>query len=164
MTATCRHIRRPDPSPRGDSWHIECDCGWQTSIPIHAGRRMLTAEQLRDRGESAFICHIPPRERKTYLLVDSRTPPGFRAADEIMDESADDGQPITRDRALAIFHEQPPIMGVFVMPWGKPVILVSTDERGGIRYGRFKQSPNGPEDELPIGEVRTHDGRVFRIE
>ena len=56
-------------------------------------------------------------------------------------------------------------MGNFIMPEGKPCNMLRWWQKGGLYYGRAQGFGLGdPVLELPIGEIRLEDGRVFRTE
>lgn len=122
---------------------MRCDCGWVARVPQFDGTRPLSRDEIEQRLERQFLAHIPAGELRTYLLLDTRPPQG---CDDLVN---DDGTPI--------------IVGNFAMPEGVPVQLLSTDQRDGVHYGRFKIAGED-EAELPIGEVRTPEGRVFRLD
>lgn len=124
-------------------WIMACDCGWSCRVRQFDGTRPRSRQEIEEELQAEFVNHIPPAERQTYLLLDTRPQP---SADSIIDE---DGQ-------IAI-------VGNFVMPEGLPVELISTRRRSGVHFGRFRIG-SGDEQELPIGEVRTPDGRVFRLD
>lgn len=172
-----KHVRRPSPMPAGAFWIIECSCGWLAKVPIHGQGRALSMKELGDKGEKLWLDHVPPRERRVYLLCDTRPPEEFRSLDEIRTDLRDaalfgsDGKPTGRSidervldlQARAKFKAQRAIRGNFLMPEGTPVHLISTEERGGLHYGRFTVK-GGHEQELPIGEVRLADGKVIAVD
>jgi hypothetical protein len=152
--ALCRHIRRHRLHPEGSAWILDCDCGWRGRIPV-AQRR----EDADSALEAQFVEHLKPEERQTYLLCDTRKPACWRSLAEII---ADDHLPL--DAAQQVFHAQPQIIGNFVMPEGLPVMLLASREEEGMHFGTFRIGTDGESRELPIGEVRTPEGRVFRAE
>lgn len=128
---------------RKQGWRIRCDCGWEAHISPHRGNTPLGGPEVAEALEKAFVGHLPASERRTYLLVDQR-----------------DG------------HQ-----GNWLMPEGQPCQLVSHFEADGIRFARFMACdafenedgewllrPTGDTGILPVGEVRTFDGRVFRAD
>lgn len=158
-----RHLRRPEPMPRGAFYHIECDCGWAGKVPVKDG----LGQALTDAAEELWVAHVPPRERRVYLLLDTRAPDEFRSLPSIRDALRDEGPrsgSVLEHEAKRRFERQLPIRGNFVMPEGTPIHLHSTDERDGMYYGTFSLERDGPQQELPVGEIRTPDGRVWRAE
>lgn len=135
-----RHIRRPHPFPVLDKWRIDCDCGWRGEIPRYAGSRDLPRDEAERELNKLFVAHVPAGQRQLYVLVDQRR-------SGLEDEN---------DLELPT--------GNMIMPEGKPCTLLGWIERAGVYRGRVKGfDHNDPELELPIGEIRTADGRVFRI-
>lgn len=167
-----KHVRMPDPMVRGHFHHFECKCGWRGKVPVVTKGRRLDVDQLRDAAERAWVEHIPPRERRVYLLLDTRPPPNFRDLDqiklELRDQARDEQLPIDETRlaiaAQAEFNGQRKIMGNFLMPEGTPVHLVDVTERDDLYFGKFQSRLDGPIEELPIGEVREPNGRVWCAE
>lgn len=168
-----KHVRRPDPMPRGQFHHFGCDCGFEGKVPIHSGGRLLQGDNLTERAEAAWVAHVPPRERRVYLLLDTRPPEHFQPLDEIKDHlralAAVEGAALD-DQLLAVkaqveFQAQRPIRGNYVMPEGLLIdTMLAIEERGGKDWGRFQVKENGPVEELPVGEIRLPDGRVFCAE
>lgn len=166
-----QHVRRTSGIPAGQFYRIECSCGWIGKVAIHKKGRRLTKDQLLEAAEKAFVEHIPPRHRRVYLLCDLRPPVGFQSLDEIRAQLKDAAElegekvsPAILDlQARARFDAQIVIRGNFLMPEGTRVHLTGSDERDGLKYGRFTVK-GGHEQELPIGEVRLADGRVIAVD
>lgn len=140
MTAkTVRHIYRMKPAPKLGHWLIRCDCGWSAQVP---DRRWRPGE--RDKTlHGTFLAHIPEAEREVYILVD------MRVVDEADPET---GSPET-------------VNGVFIMPAGIPCRQIQWIESDGNFYSKVQPfRPLSPIVTLPVGEVRTRDGKVFRLE
>lgn len=169
-----KHIRHPpDPMLHRGRRHIECTCGWLGKLPVVSRGRRLSPDEVVKQSETLWLSHVPPRERRTYLLLDTRHPPGFRDVDmirdELRDQAIEDGLPVDEVRlriaAQAEYNRQRPIVGNFLMPEGTPVQVVEVIDRLGDLYmGRFKAARDGTIEELPVGEIRTPDGRVWRAE
>lgn len=102
----------------------------------HVPRPGETAEQGADQLNAAYRRHLSANEARTYLLLDTR--------------------PAGEDRDT--------IVGNFVMPIGDPILLEASREEDGVHYGSFRMGPAEPLEELPVGEVRTPDGKVFRLD
>lgn len=136
----CEHIRKPHPFPVMSKWRIECSCGWRGEISrIHA-MRDLSRTEAEERLNRLFIDHVPPAERQTYVLVDQR-PSRIEGANGV---------------------ELP--TGNMIMPEGLPCTLLQWWEDGDEYHGRVQGFRFGdPVLVLPIGEIRTADGRVFRM-
>ena len=132
------HRRVIYPTPRAGLWRIGCSCGWKHELGQIVSRS--AAERILDR---AFVEHIPADRRRVYLLVDQRN-----------SDPTDDSD--SSDRLA---------MGNFIMPEGKPCNMLRWWQKGGLYYGRAQGFGLGdPVLELPIGEIRLEDGRVFRTE
>jgi hypothetical protein len=149
----CQHIRRWDTGPTLGRWCLTCDCGW-TGTAVE-GKQLASVE---DQLNSQFIAHLAPDERQTYLLVDSRRPRGFREVEQIMEQEG-----VERAEAERLFRTQQQIVGTFVMPEGLPAMLLDWSEDSDMRRGRVRLD-TGRVFHLPVGEVRTEDGRVFRCD
>lgn len=153
--------------PTRGEWILRCDCGWEGRTPQLADLRHRSRVETDEALNEAFLAHLRPDERRTYLLVDSRRPEDFMEVDEIIAAAAcARGEQLTRAEAQRRYAEQPPIVGVFVMPESIPAMLVDTRESDDPRYehlGTYRIG-NEPPAELPIGEVRTPEGRVFRVD
>ncbi len=162
-----RHLRRPEAMPRGAFYHIECDCGWAGKVELRQGNLILDGQALTDAAEELWVSHVPPRERRVYLLLDTRAPDDFLSLPTIRHElqCASDRKGLALEaEAKRRFETQLPIRGNFLMPEGTPIFLHSTDERDGMYYGTFSLEQDGPTQELPVGEIRTPDGQVWRAE
>lgn len=153
-----RHIRRPQSSPDGPWWLIRCDCGWKGQTP-DMGRK---SAEIDASLEQLYRGHLAADEARTYLLVDSRTPQSFQPLEVWLADAADPENAMTEELARQAFASQPTIEGVFVMPWGEPTVLVAERVEDGVHIGSYRME-SGELAELPIGEVRTPDGRVFRL-
>lgn len=145
----CQHIRRWHTATA--NWSLSCDCGWRSSAP--EGVQSYAGEEELNR---QFIAHLAPEARQTYLLVDSRKPRDFRYVEQIMEA---DG--VDRAEAERLFRNQQQIVGTFVMPEGLPAMLLDWSEDDDLRHGRVRLN-DGRVLQMPVGEVRTEDGRVFR--
>lgn len=157
---TCPHIRRHRVRAEADCWILDCDCGWRGRTPL-AGQPRADADEILER---LFIGHLRPDERRAYILCDVRRPDSWRSLAEIMEEAEAQDSPISLQEAKRIFHAQSPIIGNFVMPEGTPVLLLHSRYEDEIHYGTYRVPDTDEIDELPIGEVRTPEGRVFRAE
>lgn len=135
----CKHIRRSHPQPVAGKWLMRCDCGWEGRI-LNIGQTSTKAyEQLNKK----FLEHIPTDELQTYVLVDTRV---HTEADP------ETGEP---ER----------IYGNFIMPEGVACRLVRDWEDDGVRWAEVQEAAaTKPVIALPIGEVRTREGRVFRLD
>lgn len=164
-----KHVRVPEPMMRGRFHHIECHCGWRGKVPMQRRGRQLGQDDLRNSAETLWLSHVPPRERRVYLLLDTRPPSNFLPLEEIKDqmrESKLEAAEAINDQLLdlqarAEFKAQRQIVGNFLMPEGSPVHLLEVIEKGGRDWGRFQTSQDGPVEELPVGEIRTPDGKVW---
>lgn len=143
--------------PVGPYRAIRCDCGWEGRTPA-LGR---SERDIDGSLEQVFRDHLPAAEARTHLLVDSRTPDEWQSLDEWLAQAREEGW--SEAQARAAFASQPPIYGTFVMPIGEPVVLVADRVEGGVHHGTY-QTPDGQRGELPVGEVRTPEGRVFRLD
>lgn len=142
MGRATRHIRRWNPSPVRGRWQLKCDCGWCGEISAFDGPRQIPRGEADKQLEQMFLGHIPEARRQTYVLVDQRA---MAAGDPV------EGEP-----------DSP--VGNFIMPEGKPCRLVAWWESDGVYQGRVKGFDfEDPELELPIGEIRTANGQVFRL-
>lgn len=138
MPDLLKHYRRIDARPRGGQWKVKCDCGWIGAISLAAAASpdgKVKGRDIERLLDIAFKGHLPAHERRLYLLADQR----------VMGED-DDGNPI--------------FAGNFVMPEGTPLL-------GGFRWYEsegmnYAMLPNG--EHLPIGEIRTAEGRVFKYD
>jgi hypothetical protein len=126
--------------PARGRWTLRCDCGWEGHTAQHEGLRARGRDEVEEALDGAFLAHLGPNERQTYLLVDSRPPPPDWVAPD----------------------DRPTIVGVFVMPEAVPVMLKAHRVDDGVHHGTFVL--DGVERELPIGEVRTPGGEVFRLD
>lgn len=113
--------------PSLGKWTLRCDCGWEGRTAQHDGIRVRGRQEVDDELEGAFLGHLGPDERRTYLLVD-----GGQAATE-------------------------------VMPEGLPARLITWWEEDDVRYGRAELE-SGEVLVLPVGEVRTIDHKVYRLD
>jgi hypothetical protein len=127
---------------RNGRWKIRCDCGWEHDISPHRGNTVLQGHEIADLLETAFVGHLSASERHLYILVDQR----------------------------------PDHVGNWIMPEGSPCLLISHFESDGIRIARFmpaevecgedgsvaKPKRGAEPGLLPVGEIRTADGKVFR--
>lgn len=149
-----RHIRRRAAPLRGVH-RIRCDCGWSGT----EARPGLAPAQIEVSLQLQFRAHLPAHEARTYLLCDARRPADYRSLEQVLaDLEGTDPEQARRE-----FEEQPGIVGNFVMPLGEPVLLLSTRERDGVFWGTYQLGDEEPA-ELPVGEVRTAEGKVFRLD
>lgn len=137
-----RHIRRVDQTPLRGRWRIACDCGWQGWVDQSIAGRVRSGPQVSDELDRAFIDHLPQLERELYLLVDQRQ----------VEVEDDEGQ------------VQLVARGNYIMPVGTPCLLTSWHETDGVRWGHYLVPETGQAGELPVGEIRTADNRVFRLD
>jgi hypothetical protein len=155
-----RHLRRLVSRPEGPCRLIRCECGWEGRTP-DMGR---TEAEVDASLERIYRDHLPVDEARTHLLVDSRENPDFQDLDWWLDQAPrlENGKP---DRAWARAHysAQPRIIGTFVMPIGEPVTLVADRLERGVHFGTYRNAEQELA-ELPIGEVMTTEGRVFRLD
>jgi hypothetical protein len=149
-----RHIRRPSSQPDGPWSLIRCDCGWEGRT-VGTGR---TGPEIDASLEQVFRAHLPEAEARTYLLVDSRSPPDNASLEDLLAECG------TVEEARAAFAAQPQIVGTFVMPIGEPVVLLRERIDDDVHFGTYCAADDPAEAELPVGEVRTPDGKVFRLD
>lgn len=136
------HYRRPQQQIDDGRWWIECDCGWKGSTPCDTAGRVKVAAEIEPELEAQFTAHLPAAKRRSYLLIDQRS-------GECEDEH---GKLITLPR------------GNFLMPGGEPVTLVKWRTEDGVRLGLWLIPETGETGELPVGEVRTADNRVFKLD
>jgi hypothetical protein len=106
-----------------------------------AGRARSGAEIEQDL-ERQFADHLPADERVLYLMIDQRQVP----------VEDDEGNEVEIAR------------GNFLMPIGTPCLLTKWREAAGVRWGSYLVPETGEAGELPVGEIRTQDGRVFRLD
>lgn len=155
-----RHLRRPSVNPDDEGWWpIHCDCGWHGRTPFMGRPRESIVASL----EEVYRAHLPAGEERTHLLVDTREPEENRSLEEWLELSAGEEPELTEAQARAAHAAQSPVVGVFVMPIGEPVTLVADRFEDGVHNGSYRDA-SGVLHELPIGEVWTADGRVFRLE
>lgn len=149
-----KHIRRPDLSPTRGRWRIRCDCGWHGTAPMARNGKPLTGDQIQEALENAFQKHLPANHRSQYVLVDSR-PAVSNAAAQLaaMGATAADAEELAAEVGIG---------GVFVMPEGTPVDDFTHYETDGVRRAKFRVGER--RGDLPIGEIRHPDGRVFRLD
>lgn len=147
MTALTRHLRRPHPSPVKGLWLLECDCGWRGHTPTAKPSGQAVPYRDAEKELNAlFLEHIPVDQRQTYLLIDQRPSQTLRNPGD------EDAEP----EYLAT--------GNYIMPEGKPCTLLGWWEDAGTYQGRAKGFAfEDPVLLLPIGEIRTAGGRVFRL-
>lgn len=67
--------------------------------------------------------------------------------------------PADQRRLYLLIDQRPGHEAVWVMPLGEPAILESHGEEKGVRFGFINTG-----EEFPIGEIRTAEGQIFRIE
>jgi hypothetical protein len=111
--------------------------------------------------EQLFREHLPEDERRTHLLVDSRQPDEFVSLEGMLGLVGEEFE--TEEHARAAYAAQPTIIGTFVMPIGEPVILIADRFEDGTHHGTYRTHA-GETGELPIGEIKTPEGRVFRLD
>lgn len=142
-----RHYRRPAQMAQQGVWHIRCDCGWAGQISAFAGARVLKAQEVEDQLEKLFVDHLPADKRRLYIMVDQRQ-------DSIAEVEREAG----KVELVCCAN------GNWLMPEGVQCVLTSHFEADGIRYGNYLVPDTGETGRLPIGEIRTADGRVFRYD
>lgn len=140
-----KHIRRPSPSVEHGDWIIDCDCGWQGRVSCTDGVKMKPGAQVEQELEKAFKDHLPVSERIAYILVDTRLI-------EVPASDDEDAELVSVPR------------GNFLMPLGVSVDLLKCRTEKGVRIGSYLNRATGETGELPIGEVRTADNRVFKLD
>lgn len=153
-----KHLRRAT-VPVGDRFTLRCECGWEGHT--HGLGRL--PDEIDHALEVQFRRHLPNAERRTHLRCDTRKPDEYRTLEEIsaqIEEEEGEPDPV---KAARLFASQPQIIGTFVMPIGEPVLLLEARKEDGVHYGRFEDE-HGRVRELPIGEVTTPEGRVFRLD
>lgn len=129
-----KHKVRIWPTVRQGFWKIDCRCGWNGKISAMVIGNRTGANTELMR---QFRLHLPDADLSAYLLVDQR-PTAF-------DE-----------------NDNPIANGTFLMPEETPVDLIRHECDGGMYFGYIASGAG--EARLPIGEIRTHDGRIFRAE
>lgn len=143
--AICKHIRRFNPQPAAGYWHMRCDCGWADKIARvkpPSMRDMSQAEAYEELNK-LFTAHLRSDEMQTYVLVDARV---FSPYDP------ETGEPEK-------------IYGNFIMPEAVGVRLIRNWEDRGVRWAEVQEwDPLKVPVTLPIGEIRTREGRVFRLD
>lgn len=138
------HIRRPHPFPVQEHWRIDCDCGWSGKLCRFEGPRELGRAEAEKRLNQLFIDHVPADRRQLYILVDQRP-----------------SREIEEDAEGNLFE---PATGNFIMPEGKPCTLLGWWEENGLYRGKVRGFDlKDPVLELPIGEIRTAEGKVYRV-
>lgn len=161
------HIRRWDPAPKHDRWHLRCDCGWEGHTAQHEyvgpEVRPRSAAEVQEALEALFLAHLGHDEQRTYVLVDHRRPVGFKTVADIFAQAVVDREVINEAEGLRRYDAQPQMVGTFVMPSGEPAQLLRWFEDAGLRRGTVELA-DGRKLTLPIGEVRTQDGKVFRLD
>jgi hypothetical protein len=127
------HRRIPHPSPIRGGYVIKCTCGWSGRIEPDDER--IRNPVTREAALNAlFVEHVPEDKRRTYVLVDQRQVP----------------DPADPDSMLPV--------GNFIMPEGVPCQFSAHWEDDGVRYVQLEAPIAGT---MPVGEVRTADGKVF---
>jgi hypothetical protein len=137
-----RHIRRLDPRPLRGRLSISCDCGFVGWADECVHGRWRTGHEIEQELDRLFVEHLAPEERELYLLIDQRQV-------ETTDHQGE-AQLVAR--------------GNFIMPVGTPCLLTSWHEADGVRWGHYLVPETGQAGELPVGEVRTIDGQVLRLD
>lgn len=139
---TFPHIRRPIPGIVDNKIRMECDCGWSAALPYPA----CTYEQL----ETLFIGHVPGDQRRAYVLVDQR----------LSDQAKPGTETLNADGEIESAEMLP--RGNWIMPAQIPCLVMGwrqTDEWYIVTVREFAH--DAPLIELPLGEVRTRDGKIF---
>lgn len=137
MSHLCKHIRRPYPQPMGELWLMRCDCGWSGSIVALGQSARVAYDELNRQ----FLAHIPPAELRAYVLVDVR-----------VEREADPEAGIPER-----------LYGIFIMPEGVGCRVIRDWEDDGVRWAEVQEwDPLKPPVSLPIGEIRTREGKVWR--
>jgi hypothetical protein len=137
-----RHYRRPHTQLDGGDWTISCDCGWEGRTSCMEGRHVKSGDQVARDLENAVTGHLADGEREIYLLIDARE------------------EWIENDKGELVKG----IKGNFVMPIGRPVYLTSHHRQDGTHYGHYLDPETGVAGTLPVGEVRTADHQVFKLD
>ena len=136
-----KHYRRPRQHLEGGNWHVDCDCGWSGSTRCDVAGRVKTGAEASADLEAVFVKHLPATDRRSYLLIDQRQV-------EVPNE----------DEVLMLPR------GNFLMPIGEPCTLLKWREEAGVRLGMWLIETTGETGELPVGEIRTADNRVFKLD
>lgn len=146
MIDRTRHIRRPQPGLDKGDWLIRCDCGWEGRTGPLAGAKVKSGAEVEAELEAAFVGHLAANERELYVLIDNRMV-------EVPEDPENDASPLVKV-----------VRGTFVMPVGTPCKLTGASERDGVHWARFLLPDTGRTGELPVGEIRTDRGKVWRLD
>lgn len=138
-----RHLRRQGQRAVHGMWQIRCDCGWAGQVSAFEAHRVLSGPEIEQRLEKAFVDHLPADQRRLYIMVDQREESIGELPDGTLVSCAN---------------------GNWLMPEGVQCLLSSWFEADGIRYGSWLIPSTGENGQLPIAEIRTKDGRVFRYD
>ncbi len=102
-----------------------------------------TSQEAYAQLNKLFLAHIPAAELQAYVLVDARV---HTEADP------ETGEPEK-------------LYGIFIMPEAVACRVIRDWEDDGVRWAEVQEpGPTKPPISLPIGEVRTREGRVFRLD
>lgn len=139
-----KHQRRPQQQIARGEWSVKCDCGWEGRTGCMEGARVKANAQVQQELETLYRAHLPAAEQRSYVLIDNRK--------QLIANPGDDG-----DQLIEV------VKGSFVMPIGDPVKLISHSQQGGVHFVVYLDPETGETGELPVGEIRTAHGRVFKI-
>lgn len=132
------HRRIVWPTPTGDIWKMGCCCGWETFVNLSAFIAPTVGTVL-DFLSARFVEHIPEDQRRRHVKVDARP----------VDVAVDGETSVTG------------IAGTWIMPEGVPCRFKSWWVDDDINYVHVFEPVDAI---LPVSEVLTPDGKVFRIE
>ena len=149
-----KHMRRPTARRDKGDWVIDCDCGWRGRTSCTSGAIIKPGAQVEDELEQAFRDHLPEDERVLYILVDQRQVEVFEDGNAESDDPENDV-----DRKLISVAR-----GNFVMPIGTPINLLKWYWKGDERWASYMNLQTGEVGDLVIGEIRTADNRVFKLD
>lgn len=127
----CDHRRVPVPALVNGKKRLKCTCGEVFEVSF-SDPRVSNIKEAEEAVDQMFLKHLPSIQ-PDYILVDQR-------------------QKANEDSSI---YEP---VGNFLMPEGVPCRITDHWEKDGIRYAKIDQPR---EDTLPVGEIRTADGKVF---
>jgi len=136
------HIRRPTQMLVRGRWEIRCDCGWSGTIDPFRSSVPKTKAEIEDELDQIFVAHLPPHEHRLYILVDQRQ--------VAIESEAREAEKTAR--------------GNFIMPIGTPCLLTKWRDREGVKWASYLVPETGEAGDLPVGEIRTADNKVFKID
>lgn len=132
--------------PTRERWQMRCDCGWLGEVSASSAGRVKAGQEVEIELDALFVGHLKPDERRLYVLVDQRQK-GHRV-----------------ERGNGEVESIMAGVGNFLMPEGTPCLLTTWHEAEGVYFGHYLDPKTGDHGVLPIGEVRTADGRVLRLD